>query len=265
VKIELRDYSYDVIISFIRREVEESGAGGIVLGLSGGIDSALTLRLCADAIGARAVTGLLLPDREEASADENDAREYAQLLGTAVRRIVISPAVSALAQAAGVTDVRNIGNIKARTRMILLYGYANSNRLLVAGTGNKSELLTGYFTKYGDGAADLLPIGDLYKTEVRQLAQTLHLPHCFLEKKPTAGLWDGQTDEGEMGLTYDQLDSILFCMEAGYSGEQIAALTGETAAVIERVSSMMNSSYHKRRTPPIPKIGIRTVGVDWHV
>ena len=265
MKIELRDYSYDAIISFIRQEFEESGAKGMVIGLSGGIDSALTLRLCADAVGAKAVTGLLLPDREETSADENDAREYAQSLGAAVRRMVISPAVGIIAGTAGITGVKYIGNIKARTRMIFLYGYANSHRLLVAGTGNKSELLTGYFTKYGDGAADLLPIGDLYKTEVRQLAEALHLPHVFLDKKPTAGLWEGQTDEEEMGLAYDQLDRILFCMETGYREEQIASLTGEDIAVVERVSAMVKSSYHKRRAAPVPKIGIRTIGVDWYV
>lgn len=263
MQITLREYAYDTITDFIRKQVASSGANGIVLGLSGGIDSALTMKLCCDSVGSGKVTGLILPDRPEKSKDEVDASEYAESLGVRFHRYVISSPVSAVMEVFGSGNVRIAGNVKARMRMIFLYAYANSRNLLVAGTGNKSELLTGYFTKYGDGGTDMLPIGDLYKTEVRKLAERLSVPEVFLRKKPTAGLWEGQTDEGEMGLTYEELDSVLFCMENGFDPQGTVRETGLEREVVDRVFAMVRASAHKRRPPPIPKIGIRTVGADW--
>ncbi len=263
MKPSLRDYAYDAIIAFIREKVDGSGAAGVVLGLSGGIDSALVMKLCCDALGKHRVEALLLPDSEVPGPDEKDAGEYASSLGVPVRRIAISSQVALVAGATGASDARVVGNIKARVRMILLYAVANMRNLRVAGTGNKSELLTGYFTKYGDGAADFLPIGDLYKTEVRQLASQLKLPSRFLEKSPSAGLWEGQTDEGELGMPYEQLDSILLAMENHMSAPEVVRRTGIRSDIVDRVFSMVDSSSHKRSAAPIPKIGIRAVGTDW--
>ncbi len=259
----LKPEKLQVILSFIRQKVDESGASGLVLGVSGGIDSALTLRLCADAIGASRVHALLMPEGGSVGKDETDAIEYARLLGVPLKRIVIGEVVKKFVSEVDVEDRKVIGNIKARTRMVLCYAFANKNRLLVAGTSNKSELLSGYFTKYGDGASDFCPLGDLYKTEVRQLAAFLKLPPVFLEKTPTAGLWPGQSDESEMGLTYEELDAVLYAVESGGKTGSISEMTGVPAEKVGKVLAMVKSSRHKRRPPSIPKLGHRTVGTDW--
>lgn len=263
VKPALREYTYDVIVSFIRETVDGSGAGGVILGLSGGIDSALVMKLCCDALGSGRVEAVLLPATDGVSTDEKDAGEYAASLGVRIHRFPIKRDVSAIADAVGASDAKVLGNIKARVRMVYLYANANMRNLRVAGTGNKSELLTGYFTKFGDGAVDFLPLGDIYKTEVRQLAARLRLPEVFLVKPPSAGLWEGQTDEDELGIAYEQLDRILFAMENGLSAVETARETGLEAGLVDRVFSMVESSGHKRAMAPIPRIGIRTVGVDW--
>ncbi len=259
----LRDYAYDTIIDFIRQTVEGSGARGAVIGLSGGIDSALVMKLCCDALGNDRVEALLLPATDVPDIDERDAAGYASLLGVKTRRIPIGGHVSQIAAASGASDAKTVGNIKARVRMIFLYAAANMGSLRVAGTGNKSELLTGYFTKYGDGAVDFLPIGDLYKTEVRQLAVQLKLPSAFLEKSPSAGLWEGQTDEAELGLKYELLDTILFSMENHMSAPEIVDSTGIGRDIVDRIFSMVAAGNHKRRAATMPKIGIRTAGPDW--
>lgn len=156
-----------------------------------------------------------------------------------------------------------LGNVKARIRMIVVYALARERRRLVAGTGNKSEILLGYFTKYGDGGADLFPIGDLYKTELRALAAELGLPSAIRERPPTADLWEGQTDEGELGISYDDVDRILYGLEQLRSEAEIAAVTGFPLERVHAVVERVRRNRHKRRTPPIPKVGLRTVGIDW--
>jgi NAD+ synthase len=156
-------------------------------------------------------------------------------------------------------------NVKARLRMVLIYSYANKTKSLVCGTSNKSELLIGYFTKYGDGGVDIMPLGDVYKTQVFELARFLHIPKEIIEKPPTAGLWKGQTDEKELRLKYDQLDQILYGLECKFSHQKIAHEVAVSLEDINRIHNLRKSSQHKRRLALIPKIGLRTPGLDWRV
>lgn len=260
-----REDQVRIITSFIAHHLQESGRAGLVVGMSGGIDSSLVAKLCADAIGPDRVLGVWLGEGPPAEADHRDARDWAKALRIAWREIDIAPFVAAFARGLGTpTDDRvGAGNIKARVRMIVLYDIARRENRLVMGTGNKSELTTGYSTKFGDGGADFLPIGDLYKTQVREMARFLGLPKAIVEKVPTAGLWPGQTDEGELGVPYDTLDRILVGMELRMDPEDIAERVGVPLATVEGVERVHRGSVHKRKMPLIPKLGIRTVGLDW--
>jgi len=252
------------IHQFLRAHALGEGADGLVLGLSGGIDSALTARLSVDALGPEHVIGVLLPDAEYPPALLTETVDFGRALGIETRTIPIAPVEAAFRRALPeVTDRVSIGNTKARVRSAVLYAIARERRRRVAGTGNKSELLLGYFTKYGDGGVDLLPIGDLYKTEVRALAAELELPRAVRERAPTAGLWDGQTDEAELGATYDDLDRVLRGLEELRSEEEIATITGLPLPKVQEIAHRVIASRHKRRLPPVAKIGLRTVGIDW--
>lgn len=260
----LPSYAEETIHAFLRAHVEEAGGGGAVIGLSGGIDSALTARLARDALGAERVLGVLLPDTAYSEALRSETESYAVSLGVESRTVAIDAVEAAfrplLSEAA---DRTALGNVKARIRMTLLYAIARERGGLVVGTGNKSELLLGYFTKYGDGGVDLLPLGDLYKTEVRDLAERLGLPGPIRSRPPTAGLWEGQTDEGEIGLPYESVDRILRGIEELVPTSEIARRVHVPHGEVERIEAMVLGHRHKRRTPPIPKIGLRTVGLDW--
>ncbi|MDQ7779056.1 MAG: NAD(+) synthase [Planctomycetota bacterium] len=233
------------ISNWIRAQVKGARAKGIILGLSGGIDSAVVAVLAKRAVGGNAL-GVIMPCHS-ASDDEADARLVARRFGISTRKIDLSRAFDALAS----TLSRNAGravadsaarlamaNLKPRLRMIVLYYLANRMNYLVAGTGNRAEISVGYFTKYGDGAVDILPIGSLLKREVRALAVELGIPEKIITKPPSAGLWPGQTDEGEMEILYDELDSIL----AGEGGDK---------ASVRKVRSMAARSEHKRRMPAV--------------
>jgi NAD+ synthase len=257
-------HAADTIARFLRSQVREAGARAVVVGLSGGIDSALVARLCADALGPKSVVGVLLPDAAHPTALLEETTAYAQALGveTVLRPIgEVERAFDSLLQQGD--DVVGRGNVKARIRMTVLYAEARRRGALVVGTGNKSEILTGYFTKFGDGGADLLPLGDLYKTELRELARRLELPAPFLERAPTAGLWAGQTDEAELGVSYDVLDQILRGLEELHPEAQIAEALGVDPATVAAVVHRVAQHRHKRRLPPIPKLSLRTVGLDW--
>lgn len=260
----LPPHARSTIEQFLRAHALGGGMEGVVLGLSGGIDSALTARLAADAIGPAHVLGLLLPDAAFPPALIAETEEYARALGIESMTIPIDGIEHAFADALpGPTDVVTIGNTKARIRMVVEYTIARRRRRLVAGTGNKSELLLGYFTKYGDGGVDLLPIGDLYKTEVRELAAALHLPEAIRLRPPTAGLWDGQTDEAELGAPYEVVDRILRGLEELRSEAEIVAATGIPADRVRDIARRVEAGRHKRRPAPVAKIGLRTVGIDW--
>jgi NAD+ synthase len=235
-------------------------ASGAVVGISGGIDSAVVAALCVRALGKAKVLGLLMPEGKP----EPEALQVVTWLGIRSRTVMIGPLVKAVAGKGPKGCGRAaLGNVKARLRMVLLYMEANRNNRLVVGTGNKSELLVGYFTKYGDGGVDIAPLGDLYKTQVRALAADIKVPESIRSLVPTAGLYPGQTDEGELGISYASLDSILMGIELRLDRERIAERAGVPVSEVDRITARVRSAVHKRHMPPIPKLGIRTIGTDW--
>lgn len=255
----------DAIMSFLRYHWKESGRAGVVLGMSGGVDSSLVAKLCAEALGPRNVLGLSMPEKSGPNQDEKDAKTWAKQLGIAFRTIEIGPMVEAIPNQLNIPkeDLIGLGNVKARVRMITLYQVARGEHRLVIGTSNKSEALCGYTTKFGDAACDFAPIGDLYKTQVLEMARHLGLPRSIVEKVPTAGLWPGQTDEGELGITYDELDRILLGLELQLLPGEIAERTECDPRQVERIERLVEANVHKRKMPLIPKLGIRTLGLDW--
>lgn len=246
------------ICSFISKQVEESGASGVVLGLSGGIDSTLCAYLSASALGRQKVLGLILPSEYTSRQDIEDAEGIAESLEIDSATISIKPMLEAYAE--HIPNFENHplmpkANLQARIRMSLIYYHANLEKKLVVGTGNRSELMQGYFTKYGDGAVDLLPIGSLYKTQVRQLASFMGVPKKIMDKTPTAGLWTGQKDEEELGITYPDLDLILYAyLDKKMKPEKIAKETGLGPALVEKVIGRIKASEHKRAKTPIAEL-----------
>ena len=234
------------ISEWIRERVEEAGAEGIVLGLSGGVDSALTAALAKKALGDR-VLGLLMPCHSDPT-DLEHARLVADRFDIETEYVDLGPAFDSLMASLPRGSDLAVANLKPRLRMATLYYFANSRNYLVAGTGNKSEITVGYFTKYGDGGADILPLGDLLKSQVRELARELGVPEEIIAEPPSAGLWPGQTDEGEMGITYDELDRTISALEKGDT-------SGCDEATLERMKAMRAASEHKRLPIPICKIG----------
>jgi NAD+ synthase len=231
------------IIFWIKKQIKDSKAKGIVLGLSGGVDSAVVAALAREAIGKKRVLALILPCHSQV-VDSRDARLVAKKLGISTKLIDLSKIyenfIKILPKTAGMPKA----NLKSRLRMITLYYFANKLNYLVCGTGNKSELMAGYFTKHGDGATDILPIGSLLKKQVRGLAKELGIPEYIITKVPTAGLWPGQTDEGEMGITYSELDDILERFDKGK--KQVLG-----AAKVNKVKEKIEASEHKRQGPKI--------------
>src|SRR5213592_3354852 len=247
-----------IIEAFIVHSVRESGRDGVILGLSGGIDSALVAKLCADALGPDRVLALALPDGK-GGKDLRDAKKWAKALGITFGVVNIGPIAASferrLRASASPNPVAQ-GNLRARTRMAVLYYVANTEERVVMGTGNKSELLTGYFSKWGDGGADVLPIGDLYKTQVLGMARHLGLPSEIVDKVPTAGLWPGQTDEGELGIPYAELDRILLGIELQLESEAISEKAAVPLDHVKYVLGLVEKGVHKRKMPLIPKVGI---------
>ncbi|AAB90242.1 NAD(+) synthase [Archaeoglobus fulgidus] len=234
------------ICDFIRGVVSSSGSTGVVLGLSGGVDSATVAYLCVRALGSERVFALIMPETGVTpEQDVEDAINVAESLGMEYKLIEINDIVRVFKEKAGEGSKIAEANLKPRIRMVLNYYHANSMNRLVAGTGNKSELMVGYFTKYGDGGVDFLPIGDLYKTEVFQLAAYLGVPRRIIEKKPSARLWPGQTDEEEMGISYAELDEILKLIEKGERRDD---------EKFRRVVQMVERSRHKREMPPVARV-----------
>lgn len=231
------------IIKWLRQEVKKVKAKGIVLGLSGGIDSSVVAALAKSAVGGQRALGLLMPIHSLAS-DTKDAKLVASRLKIKHKLIDLSNTYDNLLRLLPKGNKLAKVNLKPRLRMATLYFVANSLNYLVVGTGNKSELMVGYFTKYGDGGVDLLPIGGLFKGEVKSLAKELDIPQSIIDKPPTAGLWPGQTDEGEMGITYDELDDILSRL---VSKKKYVLLSDKVIKVKERIKR----SEHKRQGPKI--------------
>lgn len=238
------------IVGFIRKHAP---ADGVVIGLSGGIDSTLVLALCVEALGKNRVLGIFMP--ESASGVPATIKRYAEGLGIRHETVPIRPIFDAYARHGSIADDKKVaGNLKARIRKNILYSRSNARGLVVMGTGNKSELLAGYFTKYGDGGVDYLPVGDLYKTHVRQLAKHMGVPEPIIAQPPSAGLWEGQTDEKEMGITYEKLDRILHEHYDNGTPFGRIELPGITKADIEKAKSLTKTAAPKLNMPPVCRV-----------
>jgi len=236
----------DRIGGWMRDQVNAAGMRGIVLGLSGGVDSAVVAGLASRALGEN-VLGVLMPCHSQ-PVDAEYAHLVADTFHIKTVTVDLGPIYDAFVAALPEGPDLAQANLKPRLRMATLYYMANARGYLVAGAGNKSELMAGYFTKYGDGGADILPLGDLYKGQVWALAREIGVPQPVIGRPPTAGLWPGQTDEGEMGITYAALDAILAALA---EGQEPKADPGD----VNRVRRMVAASAHKRALPPICAIG----------
>jgi NAD+ synthase len=252
-----------VLVRFIRDELGKCGCRKGLLGLSGGLDSAVCAALAARAIGPRNVLGLIMPYGKGFPEDVRDAGNLARRLGIRHETIDISPQIDAYFAAHPTTNRVQRGNKMARERMSILYDHSVREGGFVLGTSNKTELLIGYGTIFGDMACAINPMGDLYKTQVRELAAHLRIPAAIRKKAPTAGLWPGQTDEGEIGLSYEELDAILYGLVEGRKSRKDVVAAGHRPALVDRVMRMIRNSEYKRHTPPIAKLSSRTVGHDF--
>ena len=237
----------DQISAWLRNHLAAAGAEGFVFGLSGGVDSATAAALAVRTVGPEHVLAALMPCHSQPE-DAALGQLVADVFSIPTLTVDLSPAYDALMAAFPPFDhVMAAANVRPRLRMITLYYLAQVHNYLVLGSGNKSELMVGYTTKWGDGGVDLLPLGALYKTGVWELARKLGVPQAVVERPPTAGLWPGQTDEGEMGITYRELDRVLAAIEAGDT-------SGIAPATLEKVEGMIARSAHKRAMPPIFEI-----------
>ena len=254
---------------FIKEYVNNAGAEGIVLGMSGGIDSGTVAALSSLAIGGDKVIGLMLPEEETCNPqDIDDAKFVAEKFGLKTQVCDITPVLEGFYKTIPVfaqEDRLCKGNIKARTRMIYLYYYANKLNKIVCGSSDKSETMMGYFTKWGDVAADISPLMDLYKTQVRKLAEHLGFPANLAAKPSTPALWPNQFAETELGIKYETLDLILYGIERFMTPEEISQQLNIQKTLVEEVKSRWLSVEHKRRLPLTPKVEYRTVGTDFRL
>lgn len=264
------DYDYAVkrITQFIDSYLRRCGAKGYVIGLSGGIDSSVTAKLLVEAVGSNKVFALIMPDnRTTPLQDVEDAKKLAKDLGIEFDVIEISRIVDTYLELAPFADPSyniSVGNLRARIRMTLLYLYANRFNYLVCGTGDKSELLLGYFTKYGDGGVDILPIGDVYKTQVRELGRRLGIPREIVEKPSSPRLWPGHMAEEELGIRYDVIDAVLYrYVDLGMDIDSIVEETGIDREVVLSIVRRVHRNEHKRKIPPIPRVSKWCLFTDW--
>jgi NAD+ synthase len=252
-----------ILTGFIKSEITRVGFSKAVIGLSGGVDSSLSCYLTAEALGPENVLAVRMPYRASAS----DSLDHAQLviddLGVQARTVPITEMVDPYFNSFPEIDKIRRGNIMARARMIILYDLSEEFHGLVVGTGNKTEILLGYTTLFGDSACALNPIGDLYKTQVRQLAKAVGVPEAIIAKPPSADLWTGQTDEGELGFTYADADQLLYLLvDERFSPEECIA-AGFDENFVRAVVNRVRRYHYKRVLPPIAKISNRTIGYDF--
>jgi NAD+ synthase len=253
----------ELLSGFIANETRRAGRGRVVVGLSGGVDSAVAAALAIEALGRAGVIAVLMPHRVSHPASLKDALALAKRLRVKHEIVDISPMVDPYVARFPEADRVRRGNLMARQRMIVLFDRSAEHDALVLGTGNKTELLLGYSTLFGDMAFALNPLGDLYKTQVRQLASHLKIPPVIRRKVPSADLWQGQSDEAEIGATYDVVDRILHLLydERWKASEIVQA--GFKRSLVDRLRRMVRASQFKRRPPLIAKISMRTVGMDF--
>lgn len=247
---------------FISKHISLSGVKGAVVAVSGGIDSSVTLALAVRSLGSGRVRAVTMPEGDVTLREDiTDVMRLTRMLNATCDSIEITPALNAFKSMLPLYDPSDLisnGNIKARVRMTLAYHYANTLRSLVIGSSNKTEWLTGYFTKYGDGASDLMPIADLFKTQVRQLAKHLGVPNRIIEKAPSARLWPGQSTEGELGIKFEILDLVLHGLEQGMDVHTIANELSIEASTVIRVQQRVKDNEHKRRLPLILRLSSAT-------
>ena len=252
-----------MLTGFLRDEISKVGVKKSVLGLSGGIDSSLSAFLAAKAMGPENVTGVIMPYRLSSPKSEEDARAVAKACGINIKVVDISRQVDAYFELYKEASELRKGNKMARERMTILYDHSAMLNALVVGTSNKTELLLGYGTLFGDMASALNPLGDLFKTQVRQLSRYIGVPSQVVEKPPSADLWAGQTDEEELGYTYEEADAVLFMLVDCRFSVQDLIEDGFDENLVKGISRLIMASQYKRRLPLIAKIGPRTIDRDF--
>lgn len=257
------DLARRILTGFIHTEITRAGFSKAVINLSGGVDSAVSCYLAAEALGPQNVLALRLPYRTSSPDSLAHAQQVIDALGIQSLTYEITPMVEPLFEQFPDAGAIRRGNVMARVRMIVLYDQTEAFEGLAVGTGNKTEILLGYTTLYGDAACAINPIGDLYKTQLRQLARALGVPDAIIDKPPSADLWAGQTDEGELGFTYEEVDRLLYLLvDHRYSPED-SIKAGFSEAFVQAVVTRMRRNHYKRVLPPIAKLSNRTVGYDF--
>ena len=262
------DYAITRISQFLKDMLTKTDAKGFVMGLSGGVDSSVTLTLAIHALGKDKIKVLIMPDRETTPPEDvDDAISLAESLGVEYTVIDIADIIDAYAKYVPFFDKEHkiaTGNLRARIRMSILYYYANKHGLLVMGTGDKSEILLGYFTKYGDGGVDVLPLGDIYKTQVRELGRRLGVPEKILTKPSSPRLWPGQLAEEELGVKYEVIDAILYrYVDLRMNIDDIANELGIDRDIVVSIVKRVHVNEHKRLFPLIPRISTMAITHDW--
>ena len=254
---------HDLLVQFVRDETKNAGFHRGVIGVSGGVDSAVSSALTAAALGKNETIGVLMPYRTSSPKSAEDAKIVVDQLGIRSEVVDISEMVDSYCAAHKVTDRVRRGNVMARMRMIVLYDISAREQALVVGTSNKTEIMVGYGTLFGDTASAINPLGDLYKTQIWQLARHLGLPPTIVDKVPTADLWEGQSDEEELGCTYPQLDALLYHLVDERRNDDELKAFGYDSGFVERVKSLIRNNQFKRRPPLIAKVSYRTVNIDF--
>ena len=253
----------DILTRFIREEVTKIGFEHVVVGISGGVDSSTSAFLAARALGKENVWGIIMPYKASNPDSARHAAEVVENTGIKCETVEITPMVDAYLDKHADADNTRRGNVMARQRMIVLYDKSVHREALVLGTGNKTEALLGYTTLWGDMACAVNPLGDLYKTKVRQLARFLGVPDEIIEKPPSADLWAGQTDEGELGFTYEEVDKLLYLMvDKRFTISELVE-AGYKEKFIRDVFQRIQCTQYKRRMPLVAKLSSRTIDRDF--
>ena len=246
------------VIKFIQNQLETTGLDGVIVNVSGGIDSAVTLHLAVQALGPEKVTAITIPERDVTpKSDITDVMLHCNQLNLTCNTVEITEILRVMRDIMpgyDITDRITTGNIRSRLRMIIAYHFANRERKLVLGTSNKTELLTGFFTKYGDGGVDLMPLADLWKYNIKELANYLKIPENIIKKPPSPGFYKGHTDEDELGMSYDNIDLILYGYEQGFTVKEISRETGIQESEIHRILGRVKANQHKRQIPLILRL-----------
>lgn len=257
------DLARKILTGFIRSEITRVGFSRAVIGLSGGIDSALACALAAEALGPQNVLAVRMPYKSSAPDSLEDAELTARRFGVRMETIEITPMVDPLIARDPEMSKTRRGNVMSRARMIVLYDQSEVFKGLVVGTSNKTEILLGYTTLWGDMASAINPIGDLYKTQVFQLSRAMQVPQSVTDKPPSADLWVGQTDEAELGFTYDEVDKLLYLLVDRRYRPQDCIEAGFAESFVNKIIERVRRNQFKRMMPPIAKLSNRTIGYDF--